>query len=531
LTLVGCNMVNLEELQGKLQAAGIDWDIPTIVLTECSLTYVEVAEADRLTSWLSRKFPNLLLVDYEQINPGDAFGRVMTSHFAKRNSPLRCISTYPTIQHHTTRFRAIGMKQVEVFTLSEIMSRFGEPQTQSDQFDEFEEVQMKCSHYILLMATNSDLIKETVLSTLVRSLQGCHQQKRDFVKRGEIRPTILESPPATRRYGNACLRTHDGVVILYGGSQVSGRDNATVKWKDPELGVKTAPHTEVNRFTDCSMFSAIALSADQNHFWVFGGRANPAKATCDLFKLSIHDLSVDDQRPFPQIGSRWRHSMTHVGNDILVIVGGRGGPDLVYTDVWKIDASQNNPTRIGHLPQGIHSHSACCLVGTNIVVVTGGLNPEGILSEQIFVIDAEAETIRTIQSTSTIPRFSHTSHHVSKPPMDSRRGMVVVALVGGVSSAVTQPEIGLLCFTPDLTELIDVHEMSVNCGDNIHLLYNHSSYVSDNQLTIIGGGGNCFSFGMSINKVILKIPLTDIIIISFDGLLPSLKCDREIQRN
>ena len=82
--------------------------------TECSLTYVEVEEADRLTKWVSRQFPHLLWVDYEQINPLDAFGRVMTGHFARRNSPLRCISTYPTIQHHERRFLNIGMKHVEV---------------------------------------------------------------------------------------------------------------------------------------------------------------------------------------------------------------------------------------------------------------------------------------------------------------------------------------------------------------------------------------------------------------------------------
>ena len=95
---------------------------------ECSLTYVEVEEADRLTRWLAQTFPQLLLVDYEQINPGDTFGRIMTNHFASRNSPLRCIQTYPTIDHHTRRFRDIGMTHVEVRTLSEIVSRFGDHQ-------------------------------------------------------------------------------------------------------------------------------------------------------------------------------------------------------------------------------------------------------------------------------------------------------------------------------------------------------------------------------------------------------------------
>ena len=40
-----------------------------------------------------------------------------------------------------------------------------------DQFDEFEEVQLKCSHYIILLATNSDEINQTILP-LVKSLSG-----------------------------------------------------------------------------------------------------------------------------------------------------------------------------------------------------------------------------------------------------------------------------------------------------------------------------------------------------------------------
>ena len=98
------------------------------VFPECSLTYVEVEEADRLTRWLTQTFPQLLLVDYEQINPGDTFGRIMANHFASRNSPLRCIQTYPTIDHHKRRFRDIGMTHIEVRTLSEIVSRFGDHQ-------------------------------------------------------------------------------------------------------------------------------------------------------------------------------------------------------------------------------------------------------------------------------------------------------------------------------------------------------------------------------------------------------------------
>ena len=41
------------------------------------------------------------------------------------------------------------------------------------------------------------------------------------------------------------------------------------------------------------------------------------------------------------------------------------------------------------------------------------------------------------------------------------------------------------------------------------LLFNHTSYVDtkNKQLYILGGGSNCFSFGMHVNYSVIKIPL------------------------
>lgn len=41
------------------------------------------------------------------------------------------------------------------------------------------------------------------------------------------------------------------------------------------------------------------------------------------------------------------------------------------------------------------------------------------------------------------------------------------------------------------------------------LLFNHTTYVDtkNKQLYIVGGGSNCFSFGMHVNYSVIKIPL------------------------
>lgn len=45
------------------------------------------------------------------------------------------------------------------------------------------------------------------------------------------------------------------------------------------------------------------------------------------------------------------------------------------------------------------------------------------------------------------------------------------------------------------------------------LLFNHTSICDKNAvfIYIFGGGSNCFSFGMHVNKYVLKVPIKNII--------------------
>ena len=46
------------------------------------------------------------------------------------------------------------------------------------------------------------------------------------------------------------------------------------------------------------------------------------------------------------------------------------------------------------------------------------------------------------------------------------------------------------------------------------LLFNHTSICDKNVdfIYILGGGSNCFSFGMHVNKYVLKVPLKYIVL-------------------
>ena len=48
----------------------------------------------------------------------------MVQHFQRRNSPLKCVYHYPTIESHRERFTKHGWNPVYVKTIQEIWNRF-----------------------------------------------------------------------------------------------------------------------------------------------------------------------------------------------------------------------------------------------------------------------------------------------------------------------------------------------------------------------------------------------------------------------
>ena len=60
--LIGCNMTDTDSLENKLNKLGFDFDKLTIILTECSTTYVDVSLSLQLLRWLTLKTSNFVFV-------------------------------------------------------------------------------------------------------------------------------------------------------------------------------------------------------------------------------------------------------------------------------------------------------------------------------------------------------------------------------------------------------------------------------------------------------------------------------------
>lgn len=51
----------------KLSQSGINFDVPTMFLTECVLVYMEPESSSMLLQWIVNKFSDVFFVNYEQV--------------------------------------------------------------------------------------------------------------------------------------------------------------------------------------------------------------------------------------------------------------------------------------------------------------------------------------------------------------------------------------------------------------------------------------------------------------------------------
>lgn len=81
--IMGLDLRNLDEVENKLRQAEVDFSIPTIILAECVLVYIEANYCANLLKWLSSHFPSAVFVNYEQVSAGFRIGvysRIFTFH-------------------------------------------------------------------------------------------------------------------------------------------------------------------------------------------------------------------------------------------------------------------------------------------------------------------------------------------------------------------------------------------------------------------------------------------------------------------
>ncbi|XP_042282213.1 tRNA wybutosine-synthesizing protein 4 [Thunnus maccoyii] len=522
--LLGVDVREESQVEEALGTAGLEWAAPTLILSEVVLTYMETQRSDAVISWAAKLLPQSLFVMYEQIHPHDPFGRIMQDHFLKLNSTLHALQQYPDAAAQTDRFLDKGWEQcvcldMNDFYLTLVPEEERHRVESLEPFDEYEEWHQKCSHYFILTACRGSLTAQALLThppaSPVSSISPSWSP---------IALTVRTIPVCMKGLGMASTLVNTGQVLLTGGSSRVGRGAVarvflrglegwrSISVESPvDLGVRLY-HT--------------ATSVPGGGTVVYGGRSSPLNPVRGLFKVTLHpcgppgSLDSEDQGavklceeqivctgdpPLP----RWRHTATtvsHKGKDFLFLFGGKNESEAVLSDGYFLCLEQQHWTEIpveGTAPEARHSHTACSYQGG--AVVFGGLGKSGVpLGDTVVLRPIERGFCweRIAVEPPPFPRYSHSAHVIGEK----------LVVVGGVwLHSVGVPGVLVINLTTGSSVEFSLDTTPVPWPLMLHSFCSELTDQENPELLLIGGGGNCFSFGTHFNPQPVTVDLRPVL--------------------
>ncbi|KAI9507991.1 leucine carboxyl methyltransferase [Russula earlei] len=136
--------------------------LPTLLLFECVLAYMDPAGSDALVRWFVDYFVSapphagapLGAIVYEMFKLNDAFGRVMLNNLKSRNVSLPGAEPYRDLASLSRRLLDSGFATAQAVTLREVRRRYVEPRelqrlAQLELLDEVEELELVLDHYAI----------------------------------------------------------------------------------------------------------------------------------------------------------------------------------------------------------------------------------------------------------------------------------------------------------------------------------------------------------------------------------------------
>lgn len=510
--LLGVDVRELSQMEKSLELSGFEWMTPTLILSEVVLTYMETKWSDSVIKWTADHLPQSLFLIYEQIHPSDPFGQIMLDHFHKLNSTLHAIQDYPDVEAQRRRFLDNGWEQCVCLNMNNFYSGLV-PEAEKmkmerlEPFDEYEEWHQKCSHYFILAASRGSLAAPEILS---------QQEFPLAVPSLSFSPLSLPVrivPVHTEGLGMGSVSILPNYFVLTGGSGKGGRE--------AQIGLlfKNKDSWEFNKVDstgDIGVRLYHTVSAVQEKAAiVLGGRTSPLKPVKSIYKLTMD--SMDDQNKVifkvqevfvggKPPGPRWRHTTTllnHKGKDFLFVFGGKNESQEVLGDGSFMDLSQNLWTEWdidGPAPEARFSHSACSYRGG--VVIFGGLSGRGLpLGDTTLLRSTDCGLCwsRLEIKPPPVARYSHSAHVIGDKLLVVG-GVWLHSHVPGVAVIDLETHSSVECFL-DLTAVPWPLMLHSFCSELT---------ASKEELLLIGGGGNCFSFGTHLNPQPVAVDLRPI---------------------
>ena len=143
---------------------GIDPNLPTLILSECCLVYLEPSHADNVVKYfteaLSSNAVPLGIILYEPINPQDPFGKVMVQNLAARGIVLQTLRKYGSLEAQAVRMKSYGFEDSTSMDINQLWASGSDEDEKTriaglEMVDEIEEWELLAAHYCVVWAWRS----------------------------------------------------------------------------------------------------------------------------------------------------------------------------------------------------------------------------------------------------------------------------------------------------------------------------------------------------------------------------------------
>ncbi|KAK9454875.1 S-adenosyl-L-methionine-dependent methyltransferase [Dipodascopsis uninucleata] len=162
-TLHGLDLRSLITPEAVLALSNIDKNLPTLILSECCLCYLEPDLSDDIIKSFVSAFkdaPALGIISYEPFGNDDQFGRVMVQNLAARGISIPALMAYPTLQSQITRLKRLGFNNASAADVLFIHDKWNDVKELQrldslELLDEREEFDLLAKHYGVYWASIS----------------------------------------------------------------------------------------------------------------------------------------------------------------------------------------------------------------------------------------------------------------------------------------------------------------------------------------------------------------------------------------
>jgi [phosphatase 2A protein]-leucine-carboxy methyltransferase len=168
-TIYCCHPLDLRQLpyaQPTQPIHGLRTDIPTLIISECCLCYLEVDNSRDVVKWFADRIPSLGIILYEPIGVDDSFGQMMVANLAARGITMPSLGSYKTLSDQKARLGELGFREGNGGQEAENVEKIWEqwiPTAEKDRvdslegLDEVEEWQMLARHYAVVWGWRGSL--------------------------------------------------------------------------------------------------------------------------------------------------------------------------------------------------------------------------------------------------------------------------------------------------------------------------------------------------------------------------------------